>query len=77
MLLARAECRKCGVHACMFGFSDADDTRSCIFLRGFGYEEERTDGHDPKLRVVVLDNNIVVLHWLFDVLRTDLARPYR
>jgi hypothetical protein len=61
----------------MLRISDADDTRSCIFLRGSSYKEERTDCYDPKLRVVVLDNNTLVLHWLFDVLRTDLARDNR
>ena len=48
-----------------------------FFVRGSGHQEERTDCYDPKLRVVVLDNNSLVLHWLFDVLRTNLARHDR
>ena len=61
----------------MFRISDADDTRPCIFLRRSSYKEERTDCYDPEFRVIVLDNNTLVLHWLFDVLRTDLARHNR
>ncbi len=61
----------------MFRAGDADDTRPCIFLRRFSYKEERTDCYDPEFRVIVLDNNTLVLHWLFDVLRTDLARHNR
>jgi len=40
----------------MFRISDADDARSCIFLRGSRYQEERPECYDPKLRVVVLGN---------------------
>jgi hypothetical protein len=61
----------------VFRISDADDTGPSMFLRRSSYKEERADRYDPKFRVIVLDNNTLVLHWLFHVLRTDLARHDR
>ena len=75
--IARSQYREHSLHACMFGIGDADDTRPGIFLRWSRYKEERTDRHDSKLRVDVLDNDTLVLRWLFNVFRADLARVNR